>query len=75
LSNQEAFELEKIESMEPADYQDNYKPYKYGQIFREKMFIGDQTSVSFFVQLNQTVRTMNDEQVETETVVPLNKDF
>lgn len=71
LSTLETIELEKSEMMEPSDYQDVYKPYKYGQIFREKVFVGDQTPVSFFVQLNQTVKIINEQGVESETVVPL----
>lgn len=30
LSTLETIELEKIDQMEPSDYQDIYKPYKYG---------------------------------------------
>ena len=47
-----------------------YKPYKYGQIFKEKLFVGDNVPVSFHVNLTQTVK-----EESVDKVVPLNKDF
>jgi hypothetical protein len=39
--------------MEPQEYSDAYKPYKYGQIFKEKLFVGDNVPMSIHVSLTQ----------------------
>ena len=38
LSNEETFELTEIIGCEPIEYQDAYVPFKYGIIFKEKIF-------------------------------------
>ena len=30
--------IEKLSIVEPTEYTDNYKPYKYGVIFKERLF-------------------------------------
>ena len=38
ISNQESFEFQEIVGCEPIEYVDAYVPFKYGIIFKEKIF-------------------------------------
>lgn len=48
-SNQEAFGLEEITGCEPVEYTEAYKPWKYGIIFKEKLFMAPTDSIQAFV--------------------------
>lgn len=63
-SNKEEFELTEVEQVPPLTYSslqeldgkvDTYVPYKYSQIFKEKIFVGDHTSASFHIQMTQKI--------------------
>jgi hypothetical protein len=50
-TNKEAIELQNVEFVEPLEYSDTYAPYKYGVIFKEKVYCGDATSAAFHVRM------------------------
>ena len=53
ITNREDLELERIEMVEPLLYTDLYIPYKYGIIFKEKIYVGASTSAAFNITLTK----------------------
>lgn len=51
LTNKDNLELEKVDMIDPLVYSDVYNPYKYGIIFKEKIFVGQDTSAAFNISL------------------------
>jgi len=68
ITNKEELELEKTEMVDPLVYSDTYKPYKYGIIFKEKIYVGQETSASFNIQLRKkyVTRTLKEPPVEED---------
>lgn len=86
ISNKDNLELERVEMMDPLIYSDVYVPYKYGIIFKEKIYVGGETSAAFSVKLTQKIKVkkMIEPQLEgqeepafeeIEQVVDLQKTF
>ena len=50
-STHEELNLERVELLDPLEYTDQYYPNKYGIIFKEKVYVGEQTSASFHFRL------------------------
>jgi len=40
-----------MEAVEPLEYCDRYIPYKYGTIFREKLYVSEATIASFHLRM------------------------
>jgi hypothetical protein len=53
LTNSEALELERVENVEPLVYSDAYTPYKYAIIFKEKIYVGQETSAAMNITLKK----------------------
>jgi hypothetical protein len=66
ITNHQELELERIEMLEPLTYTDVYTPYKYGIIFKEKVYIGQQTSAAMSIILKKKQKTRIPKVKETE---------
>ncbi|CAI2360433.1 unnamed protein product [Moneuplotes crassus] len=64
ITNREELELERIEMVEPLLYSDEYVPYKYGIIFKEKIYVGQHTSAAMNIALKQ--KCIVEEEVENK---------
>ena len=40
-----------VENVEPVEYVDKYNPTKYGIIFKEKLFVAEECTCSFYLRL------------------------
>lgn len=45
------FSAELCEHVEPLKYIDKYAPYKYGILFKERIFVADKCLASFYVKI------------------------
>jgi hypothetical protein len=43
--------IDSLEQIDPLDYVDRYNPYKYGIIFKERLFVNDETLSTFFLRI------------------------
>jgi hypothetical protein len=56
--------LEEIQQVEPFEYTDKYVPWKYGIIFKEKIFVGpDNTSASFNFRLRRDGKDLEEKRL------------
>jgi hypothetical protein len=55
ISNRADLTLEEVQQVEPLEYQDKYTPWKYGIIFKEKIYLPptDNTSAAFNIRLRK----------------------
>jgi len=54
LSSIPGLNLEEVQHVEPLEYQDKYQPWKYGIIFKEKVFVSsDHTAAAINVRLKK----------------------
>ena len=51
LSDKESLNAEQMELEEPMELGDVYVPYKYGNIFQERVWIGDEATISLHLRL------------------------
>ncbi len=47
------------EHVEPLKYIDKYIPYKYGILFRERLFVSDKCLATFNVKINNVIGNVN----------------
>lgn len=66
ITNKETLELERVEMVDPLIYRDIYIPYKYGIIFKEKIYVGQHTSAAVFIQLTKKGKVRKPKNVEGE---------
>jgi hypothetical protein len=61
LSNEDSFDLTEIVGCEPVEYTDAYSPWKYGIIFKEKIFTSphDHTNATINVRLMHHSESLN----------------
>jgi hypothetical protein len=53
VTNKELAEFTNVELEEQAEYADLYVPYKYGVVFRERVYVPGNTTLSFHVRLRK----------------------
>lgn len=64
ISNRADFNLEEIQQVEPFEYMDKYTPWKYGIIFKEKIFVGpDNTSAAVNIRLRKGGHDMQEKRL------------
>ena len=67
ISSKDDLELERVEMMDPLIYSDAYVPYKYGIIFKEKLYVANETSSSFNIRITQKVKVQKPKQNSAES--------
>lgn len=67
ITNHQELELERVEMLESLTYTDVYTPYKYGIIFKEKIYVGQQTSAAMSIILKRKEKVRTPKTKETES--------
>lgn len=75
ITNREELELERVEMVDPLVYADEYIPYKYGIIFKEKIYVGQHTSAAINITLKKKniIKNLRKVKEDIEVEAPTNE--